>query len=439
MFIAKTLLHRMWVAILLLLLFSPLNAQQYGWKVIARPTSRNLYAVEFTDALHGVCAGIDTIYRTTDGGATWQRVRGPSNATFTDISFADQLNGWIVGNFAGAAGLIWRTTNGGASWTQQVAPDTRFVLRHWSTAAQNLTGNTTVGVRSAIPDTGILRMTTDGGVSWKQRTLADSIAAINKITFIDSLRGWALGTLRNAEGILLRTRDGGRTWKVYKTPKPFTFVAISFIDSLRGWASSTGIFRTRDGGETWQRQYFDPNGEVGGLAISFIDSLNGWLFGGVFYQGIITEVIHRTSDGGNSWRRESIGLTGDFGYLTDAVMLDPYHGWAVSYDGAVLSYQLLTSVAEKIEQAPKAFALEQNYPNPFNPATTIQYSILKRSPVTLKVYDALGRVINTLIDEIQESGTYRATFDGSSLASGAYFYKLVAGEFTATQVMNLLK
>src|SRR5574342_671975 len=86
---------------------NPALAQQYGWKVIARPTNRDLTTVEFVDSLHGWCAGVDTIYRTTDGGTTWQRVRGPSNAAFSDISFSDLRHGWIVGNFAGTAGLIW--------------------------------------------------------------------------------------------------------------------------------------------------------------------------------------------------------------------------------------------------------------------------------------------------------------------------------------------
>jgi hypothetical protein len=125
--------------------------------------------------------------------------------------------------------------------------------------------------------------------------------------------------------------------------------------------------------------------------------------------------------------------------LVDAVMLDQHHGWAVSYDGAVLSYQLITSVAEKLNTVPKDFSMQQNFPNPFNPTTTIQYSILKKSSVTLRVYDLLGKLVATLVNEIQDPGVYRVNFDGSSFTNGTYLCKLQAGRLTATQKMHLLK
>jgi len=435
--ITKTFSQKICSAVVLLLLFSPLHAQQYGWKIIARPTSYRLYVVDFVDALHGWCAGKDTIYRTIDGGKTWKSVLGPTNADFNGLSFIDQLSGWAVGNFANARGLIWKTSNGGISWLEQISPFNNSQRRFYDTFAQSLSHNTTIGSKYFIADTGITVQTTNGGATWQERILADSIAAISKITFIDQFHGWALGGLRNAEGILLRTSDGGKAWEILKTPRAFT--AISFIDSLRGWASWGGVHYTLDGGMTWNFLGFNLPGDFYIKTLSFVDTLKGWVFGSQFYQGIETEGIYSTKDGGKSWAQESIGLTGDFGYITDAVMLDQNHGWAVSYDGAVLSYQLMTSAAEKIEQAPKAFMLKQNYPNPFNPTTNIQYSILKRSPVILRVFDGLGRVINTLVDEIQEPGTYRVSFDGAGLASGTYFYKLEAGEFTATHAMNLLK
>ncbi len=422
---------------LIFMLINTLHAQQYDWKIIARPTSYRLYAVDFVDALYGWCAGKDTVYYTTDGGKTWQGIHGPINADFTSLSFADRLNGWAAGNFAQAAGLIWRTNNGGIAWTEQVSPDTRFVLRYWSTSAQSLTNNTTVGTRFAVADTGIIMMTTNSGASWKRQIPADSIAAIDKISFIDPFRGWALGALRNAEGILLRTSDGGKAWEILKTPR--TFTAISFIDSLKGWARGGEVYFTRDGGSIWQSLGFALSAEFYAKTFSFVDSLNGWAFGAQFYRGIETEAIYSTKDGGKSWAQESIGLTGDFGYITDALMLDHHHGWAVSYNGAVLSYQLMTGVVEKINALSKEFSLQQNFPNPFNPATNIQYSILKRSPVTLRVYDALGKMMVTLVSEMQEPGVYRVRFDGSRLASGTYLYELKAGESSATQTMHLLK
>jgi hypothetical protein len=101
---------------------------------------------------------------------------------------------------------------------------------------------------------------------------------------------------------------------------------------------------------------------------------------------------------------------------------------------------LITDVEEiQAKSLPAEFRLWQNYPNPFNPATVITYALPKQSPVTLKIYDVVGRVVATLIDETQAPGTYRLRFDASGFASGLYFYRIVAGTFVETKKMILLR
>lgn len=85
------------------------------------------------------------------------------------------------------------------------------------------------------------------------------------------------------------------------------------------------------------------------------------------------------------------------------------------------------------------YALSNNYPNPFNPSTIINYSIPKQSNVTLKVFDILGREVNTLVNQVQPQGNYKVELDGTSLSSGIYFYRLQAGEFVETKKMIILK
>lgn len=85
------------------------------------------------------------------------------------------------------------------------------------------------------------------------------------------------------------------------------------------------------------------------------------------------------------------------------------------------------------------FTLEQNYPNPFNPITTISYSIPQSSFVTLKIYDALGNEAAVLVNEQKTAGRHEVNFSSSQLASGIYFYKLMAGSFTQTKKMILLR
>jgi hypothetical protein len=98
----------------------------------------------------------------------------------------------------------------------------------------------------------------------------------------------------------------------------------------------------------------------------------------------------------------------------------------------------VTSV-EKLKNIPTEFSLKQNYPNPFNPSTNIEYSIIKPSHVSLRVYDILGNEVARLVNEDQTIGNYRIEFDGSGLSSGTYFVQLTAGDFSKVRKISLIK
>lgn len=106
---------------------------------------------------------------------------------------------------------------------------------------------------------------------------------------------------------------------------------------------------------------------------------------------------------------------------------------------------VVTSVARQPETAtPETFALQQNYPNPFNPETRIQYTIAQAGEVELSVFNLLGQRVATLVDGVQESGSYSVTWNGLDdhgrrVASGVYVYRLVAGEQTLTRKMVMLR
>ncbi len=99
----------------------------------------------------------------------------------------------------------------------------------------------------------------------------------------------------------------------------------------------------------------------------------------------------------------------------------------------------ITDVKKYNENIPFKFLLEQNYPNPFNPSTVIRFSILKTSKVTLTVYNILGQIIVTLVNQNLQAGNHEVNFNGSNISSGVYFYRLNAGSFTSTKKMLLLK
>jgi len=88
---------------------------------------------------------------------------------------------------------------------------------------------------------------------------------------------------------------------------------------------------------------------------------------------------------------------------------------------------------------PHEYSLSQNYPNPFNPSTSISFGIPQAGLVKLSIYDITGKLVATLLNGEQEAGNYNVVFDASNFASGMYFYKIEAGQFTSTKKMVLVK
>jgi hypothetical protein len=115
---------------------------------------------------------------------------------------------------------------------------------------------------------------------------------------------------------------------------------------------------------------------------------------------------------------------GDSGYLK---------AWCM-----VISFTCPVGGIQTVE-IPFTYRLSQNYPNPFNPTTTIKYGLPKPGNTKLVVYDILGRVVTTLVNEYKTAGTYSVNFDGNNLASGIYFYSLESGNYKETKKMLLIK
>jgi len=106
--------------------------------------------------------------------------------------------------------------------------------------------------------------------------------------------------------------------------------------------------------------------------------------------------------------------------------------WEITFPG-------LGTSTEDQDEIVQDFSLEQNYPNPFNPSTNIRYQLPVSSDVSLKVYDMLGREVETLVNSRQSAGTHQVEFDASKLASGVYLYRLRAGSVSLTRQMVLMK
>jgi hypothetical protein len=115
----------------------------------------------------------------------------------------------------------------------------------------------------------------------------------------------------------------------------------------------------------------------------------------------------------------------------------------VSTDGKVVGDPkwgaILVDVSEESNMLPSEYGLSQNYPNPFNPTTTLTYTMSKAGLVSVKIYDILGREVETLVNEIKQAGSNTITWDATRFASGVYFCKMQSGSFSEIKKLTLMK
>ncbi len=338
------------------------------------------------------------VYRTTDAGSTWDRQSAYNFSQIgpTYIHFFDARNGVVIGN----PGLeSYTTSDGGEVWSRVTMPST-------------LDDESTLSIGDAICASGNslwfatnrrLFTSTDMGNTWTW--LLNEPAYYDwrpVIAFQDPQTG--IYTLKEnpvptgAGHLYRKTTNGGMNWTVLSDPildnlaptsvQYIPGTASTYIVTGGGSPGTRGTALTTDAGETWT--LIDT---IGALSVHFASDMVGW---------------------GSQWEINQIQ----------------------KYVGP----RIITSVKEQqIAELPAVFMLAQNYPNPFNPSTTIRYSVPIRSEVVLKVFGILGNEIVTLIDEEKSAGTYEVTWNDPRLASGVYFYRLTAGQYTQTRKMVLMK
>jgi hypothetical protein len=245
-------------------------------------------------------------------------------------------------------------------------------------------------------------------------------------------------------------RDIQATFSVYPADR----------DSILGW----GVWMNGPAVGGWG----NPGGSDWGVALQnnlekklFDDGTNGDVTAG---DSIFTRIVLASPDSLNIGSKGQVGQTFKFGIrggdneggrggfgnnhlanLDDAnstyVLRDAFGSINPAFYDA-WDYDCGCPVASGVNPEPglaSVYALDQNYPNPFNPSTKIEYTIPKQSFVTLKIYNVVGQEVATLVNEMQTASRYSVRFDAKNVASGVYFYKLVAGDFVSAKKMVILK
>jgi photosystem II stability/assembly factor-like uncharacterized protein len=372
------------------------------------------------------------IFRSSDQGFTWIPVNNGLDSVFIESiqtyggltvnSIASFGNTLLAGTLAG----IFRSTDEGATWTDVNNDWTRQQI--WSFTKSD----------SAIFAGGsvfLVFRSTDDGKTWNHGDTSFSSGSVMALT---SENGKLFAAAM--EGGAYRSTDNGASWsKIYSPGQSDNPYAITYVSPyLLLGAGTQGLFRSSDDGNTWTGggNGLPADCNIYDFVVTGSDVFAGTI-GGVF---LSTDFgLHWSNVSSQELNTEIISIA-----ILGSDLVAGTEGAGVIWKRPLSEMIAFSNVSERLLAFD--FKLEQNYPNPFNPITTIKYSILKESFVTIKVFDILGKEITTLVNERKSTGKYSVNFNASYLPSGIYFYRMQAipegrqsGSFVSIKKFVLLK
>ncbi len=417
-------MKRMQLAILVsLLLLLNLAANAQTWVRQTSGISRNLADAFFLNADTGWVVGdFGTVFETTNGGQNWANKSMIYSYDLTSCYFVNKNTGWV-----GGPNGVFKTTDGGSSWNPQTNPD--YINKVYFYDESN-------GYAVGGSGTGSVYVTTDGGSNWTEHQSVTGTEILG-VQSVDALNVYVF-----CDYGINKSTNGGLAWTTTSIfGNGFGIASMYFVDPNTGFVgghndTEVGVYKTTDGGTSWVNK--TPGLLYKPAYIKFFDGKHGIIAGGAFNN---QPAVIVTTDGGESWTNIMTSVPGDVTRddFTSEYFVSQNVGWAVGSGGSILKYENTTGIKDDKSSKEMNFSLNQNYPNPFNPSTQISYAVGRPSYVTLKIYDVLGNIVATLVNEMKPAGNYSINFNASSLSSGVYFYTLSAGNFVETKKLILMK
>ena len=401
-----------------------------------------------------IVSGLGEAHFSSDGGNTWILMHKSDSTFFRSVAFLNNSIGFI-GNlgpdeYGGPSitdkNLIYRTTDGGFSWNpiKNISGETGKGICGMQTL-----GDKYVYAVGRVRGPSFFMKSTDAGENWISKDLGSLADGLIDVHFFNPDTGIIVGLTNSnhslSKGIILQTNDGGESWsEVYQSSRigewfwkiSFPSRNVGYISLQRNVGSPVNFVKTTDGGKTWFEKQFssDPYFVQG---IGFANDTLGWIGGNS------TQTTYQTTNGGDTWFPADFGSRiNRFRFLNEVI------GFAAGQSIYKYSGKVVSSI--DYENIVNNFSLSQNFPNPFNPYTKIRFTIPELTPIdgkssngllytTIKIYDSLGKLVQVLIDEELRPGENEIEFYPNNLSSGVYYYQLQSGNYTATKKMIYLK
>jgi photosystem II stability/assembly factor-like uncharacterized protein len=376
-------------------------------------TGKYLY---FKNQSEGYFFGGSSFGKTTDGGSTWDFSNPHNISAAADIYFLDSLNGYIAGFNTG-----YRTTDGGTNWFQVPSLGGHNIFFIDTLNAWKASGHA-------------LMRSTNGGNGFYDVYNHGQECSFSSIKFLNQNEGY---TIWNQHSVIMRTTNGGDNWSVMFNGYPYRmdYFKMSVLSSnlIYVYGDSCKIIKYTDEVVPVELSSFSFNLEKNNVLFSWTTASE------TNNQGF--RLIRKNNSGEDEVAfipgAGTTTLKTAYTFTDQNVLPGKYNYLLIQedYDGT----KTVLKEAEVIINIPVEFSLFQNYPNPFNPVTRIKFSIPETNLSAITIYDALGREVIVLFNEVKEPGIHEIELNAGNLPSGIYFYRLNSGNFTESKKMLLLK
>lgn len=409
-------------------------------------TTRHNDAYFVNAKLGWIVSGAAQIYKTSDGGNSWQLQFNNVAAHLRSVGFIDSLRGWAgnvgLGEFSTTdSTVLYETADGGQSWLPMesfVGPKPRGLC------GMQVVNDSVICAVGRVRGPSFFVRTTDAGKTWMSRDMSAYAAGLIDVFFFHPDTGFAVGLTNvsheQSSGVVLYTSDGGATWeKRYTTPRTGEWCwKISFPSRRVGYASLQRnsrspiyFLKTTDGGTSWQDKLFSSSYYFV-QGIGFINEREGWIGGNSSLP------TYTTADGGETWQSAGFGVrVNRFRFLNDSL------GYAVGQSVYKFTRTTPVSVEASDDLIPQAFTLYQNYPNPFQDQTAIRFRSPANTTIKIGIYDIQGRRVRELAAQPATGGEQTLQWEakddrGNPVSAGIYFITLQAGKTRQTRKMIVL-